>query len=292
MRECELKTGVERAPRELSAGESGQLCKDETRARCAVCGITIERRLHALPVCGARDCRRAWLGRTAAASQRAIDARLHEVVSAAARALPEAPVAALLPANTRAMEPVTPALRDRFVASIRRRLVDYPLAVAPPEPRAHQDPGGGHALALHALLLQGCATCGGACCTRGGTHAFLSAAGLRGTAEAQTDGDTGAALETLYTAHLPATHYAGSCVFHGERGCTLPRALRSDTCNRYLCGELTALSRALTGADGERAVVGAATWSSLERVAVIDALGAEQLPLPAIATTFDVSTPA
>ena len=26
-----------------------------------------------------------------------------------------------------------------------------------------------------------------------------------------------------------------SCVYHGADGCALPRALRSDTCNRYFC---------------------------------------------------------
>ena len=202
------------------------------------------------------------------------------MVAGCAGGLPETAAVALLPANTRVTEPVTAALQDRFVATIRARLRDYPSDVAPPERRAHHDPEGGHALSVHALLGQGCATCGGACCTRGGTHAFLSAAALRGTAAEHTQGDTGTPLETLYTRYLPATHYAGSCVFHGERGCTLPRALRSDTCNRYLCGELTALSRALTGAPGERAVVGAATWSSLERVAVIDASGVRDIPLP------------
>lgn len=267
---------------ETSRRESGQLCKDETLAQCTVCGITIERRPHALPVCGARDCRRAWLGQNAAASQRAIDAHFRAIVSTVASERAGAPPVAMLPANTRAMEPITPAMRAAFVASMRARLRDFPLAVAPPEPRAHHDPVAGRALAMHALLGQGCATCRGACCTRGGTHAFLSAAGLRGTAAEHTSGDTGLALEALYGAHLPESHYAGSCVFHGERGCTLPRAIRSDTCNRYLCGELTALSRALTGASNERAVVGAATWSSLERVSVIDASGAELVPLPAV----------
>ena len=245
-----------------------------------MCGTSIATRPHALEVCNARECRRAWLGRNAAASQRGIDATFRDVVTRCAAGIRDNVAVGLLPANTRAMEPVTPALQERFVATIRARLRDYPADVAPAEPRAHHDPDGGHALSTHALLGQGCATCGGACCTRGGTHAFLSAAALRGTAAEHTQGDTGVALELLYTGYLPATHYEGSCVFHGERGCTLPRAIRSDTCNRYLCGELTALSRALTGAPGERAVVGAATWSSLERVAVIDASGAQHIALP------------
>jgi hypothetical protein len=231
------------------------------------------------------------MGRNASGVQRAIDGTFRDLLTECARELPEPVPVALLPANTRGLEPVSPALRERFVATIRARLSNYPPDVAPAEPRAHHDPVQGSDVAAHALLGQGCATCGGACCTRGGTHAFLSAAALRGTAREHTQGDTGLPLERLYTAHLPATHYAGSCVFHGERGCTLPRALRSDTCNRYLCGELTALSRALSGAVGERAVVGAATWSSLERVAVIDASGMHEVPFSTIAAAPSLPAP-
>jgi hypothetical protein len=124
---------------------------------------------------------------------------------------------------------------------------------------------------VEAMMRLGCALCAGHCCTHGGTHAFLGTSDLRRIAETMTDGDSGVALEHLYTAHIPDAHYAGSCVFHGERGCTLPRSLRSSTCNRYLCGGLSTLRRALTDTEAGTAVVGAATWSGLERVAALDA---------------------
>ena len=258
-------------------------CKDET-GRCQVCDAPITPRPHALPVCTDRRCRRAWLGPHAAARQREIDASLETVVRAAAQAGTAGEQVgtsiALLPANTRALEPVSSTLRDRFVQSMRARLRDYPPERTVAEPRFEDPvPTDTSEHFVSATLALGCATCRGACCTRGGTHAFLGAAALRDMARRHTNGDTGAPLEALYAEHLPAAHFADSCVFHGERGCTLPRALRSNTCNRYLCGALTSLGRALTAAGSDRAVVGAATWSSLERVAVIERGEARELPL-------------
>ncbi len=45
-------------------------------------------------------------------------------------------------------------------------------------------------------------------------------------------------LLQLYNERVPAAGYAGSCIFHGKRGCTLDRSLRSDVCNSYFCGGL------------------------------------------------------
>jgi hypothetical protein len=39
----------------------------------------------------------------------------------------------------------------------------------------------------------------------------------------------------LYADRVPAVGYDHSCLFHGERGCTLSRSLRSDVCNSYFC---------------------------------------------------------
>ena len=285
MRECERPNDRHAISAGPATTDGDGMCKDETGGRCRMCGTHIGVRAHALPVCPARKCRRAWLGSSAAAAQCAIDLRMRTVVAeCAGESGVYGRVVALLPANTRAMEPVTADLRERFVCTLRARLRDYPRDHAPDSPGTvdRSDPLTPDLLPLHPMLEQGCATCRGACCTRGGTHAFLSADRLRRTASENGLADTGAALEALYTAHLPTTHYTDSCVFHGERGCTLPRVLRSDTCNRYLCGGLSALNRALTGAPGETAVVGAATWSSIERIAVIDESGARSLPLSAL----------
>ncbi len=41
-----------------------------------------------------------------------------------------------------------------------------------------------------------------------------------------------------YMGHVPERHVGRSCVYHGERGCSLPRTTRSDTCNVHACETL------------------------------------------------------
>jgi hypothetical protein len=101
-------------------------------------------------------------------------------------------------------------------------------------------PTGDEARALGAA----CATCRGWCCRRGGTHAFLEADRIRRLMDERPD-LTPADVVELYTSHLGATHLEGGCVFQGEQGCRLPRDLRGDTCNAYLCPDLVTLRRRL-----------------------------------------------
>jgi hypothetical protein len=88
-------------------------------------------------------------------------------------------------------------------------------------------------------LARGCATCRGSCCRRGGNHAFLDAASIRrilANEEALDPID----LEARYESRVHATHLEGGCLFQGPQGCRLPRTLRSNTCNDWLCEDLTA----------------------------------------------------
>lgn len=204
-----------------------------------------------------------------------------------ARSLP----VVLLPANTRSLVPLPTASRAAFLASFdlalaRAMALPLPLpdAVEPTatdEARARADAG--DAASWDASLSLGmvggsCGTCGGACCTAGGTHAFLKADSLlriraQRAGEAQAE-DRPEAIRALYVAALPAEHYHDSCVFHARDGCTLPRGLRSNLCNRYQCGGLTQLSRALTTSGAHAAYVGAADATQLLRVALVSEEGA------------------
>lgn len=267
---------------------------DEAAECCLVCGVEIERRPDHFAVCDARRCRVAFLGAHPRAGLRAIDdalrSRLHElaalmlaaptlapgVAPSVAGTVPYAtPIEALLPANRRALVPVDSADREAFAAAVAGRLAKYPISTREEETRT-----GGDGIdvddAIERAMQQGCATCRGACCTRGGAHAFLTAAGLRATATALglRLEDTpvqvwSTALHELYAGYLPGMHYAASCVFHAERGCALPRELRSDTCNTYLCGGLATLRRALQASPAPQVVIGAASWCGIERVAVV-----------------------
>jgi hypothetical protein len=53
--------------------------------------------------------------------------------------------------------------------------------------------------------------------------------------------------------HRTETH---SCVNHGANGCSLPREMRSDTCNDFYCGTLSAwIAKAEAEPGPERALV-------------------------------------
>lgn len=95
---------------------------------------------------------------------------------------------------------------------------------------------------VDALFGQTCAFCRGGCCTGGDTHAHLAVGTLRRWLDEHPASRPRDAL-AAYLSHLPGASYEGSCVNHTERGCALPRALRSDTCNRYYCGALVVLRR-------------------------------------------------
>ena len=46
------------------------------------------------------------------------------------------------------------------------------------------------------------------------------------------------AIVRLYVGHVPPEAYAGSCIFHGKKGCTLGRSMRANICNTFFCRDL------------------------------------------------------
>jgi len=104
---------------------------------------------------------------------------------------------------------------------------DQPLTPSPAQQTA--------AAEVDTLLGQVCAQCTGYCCRLGaGRHAFLDAQALL-AARQHEPARAHAALVDSYLAALPERHHAGSCGFHGEHGCVLPRQRRAAICNSYEC---------------------------------------------------------
>ena len=188
---------------------------------------------------------------------------------------------AMVPANTREttalpMEPRR-AFLDRLETTVRRVFaanvvpdpmvhVDEVAAIAPLAPPADalDSP------ALTAILGRSCATCRGECCTAGGNHAFLRDDSIERVRSEHPSLDADALL-ARYADHLPARHYRGSCVYHASDGCALPRDLRSNLCNRYVCGGLTQLKSALAASESAAAFVAAADSVHLRRMALVSA---------------------
>ncbi|HNN95516.1 MAG TPA: hypothetical protein PKI03_24730 [Pseudomonadota bacterium] len=101
-------------------------------------------------------------------------------------------------------------------------------------PPAYVDP---ESPGLQALSAATCRACGGKCCRHGGTQAYINHDSLR-QFRALRPHDSPEDFVATYADRLAAQTYEGSCVQHGSGGCTLPRALRSETCNRHLCDGL------------------------------------------------------
>lgn len=159
----------------------------------------------------------------------------------------------VVPANDAGPVPLEPSARAGFRAHLRRVLAE--LEATGPSPREPGTRGAAEAPSTEeaAAIARACATCRGWCCRRGGTHAFLDARSLERVLLADPT-RTADEVEATYLAHLGETHLEGGCVFQGEAGCTLPRTLRSDTCNTWLCADLRAQrARWTAGVDVPRA---------------------------------------
>ena len=129
--------------------------------------------------------------------------------------------------------------RERYRAHLLRVLAA--IADTPAETPAAADDAA--ATAPSSLPGQLCALCGGGCCTRGGDHAYLSVPTLRRFMAAQPQLSNDEVLAAYLDRVAPSTEH-GSCINHTRQGCSLPRDMRSDTCNRYACESLARLQAA------------------------------------------------
>lgn len=190
----------------------------------------------------------------------------------------------LLPANARAIVSLPVASRNAFLAHVGT-LLGTAFEAAPrdnalpmsAEDRASRvnagDIGGARESTTLSdeMVAAACATCRGECCASGGDHAFLRQDSITRVRArfAENGPDDATDLLNVYASYLPPRHYHGSCVYHEESGCALPRDLRSNLCNRYHCAELTQLERLL---DPRRpaAYVGAADGTRLRRLTRVE----------------------
>jgi len=213
---------------------------------CWSCGAAIEPLQAAGQggVCDRFQCRAAWAQRHRQAEADAERLR-HEAAGDALRGAgvdPDLASWSLTPANPGTVVPLAAERREKFLRHLRRVVGEAAgdtRATTRPQPPTTGDearfdpPGPEEQQALEA----GCATCRGWCCRRGGTHAFLESGRIRRLLEERPTLSESDVVE-LYASHLGDDHLEGGCVFQGDRGCGLPRELRGDTCNRYLCPDL------------------------------------------------------
>lgn len=203
-------------------------------ARCRHCGAALgalRARLRAVcqrPACLQREDAQGQLqqrGMLAAQLRGAL------ATSAAASAAADVAVVWIRPYAVTLVD-LPEALRGPHLAYLERIATDPALAAVPPADPAPE------AATPHRAEGQLCGWCGGRCCRFGGEHdAYLKPAHLRRW-QHEHPGSTLADAASAYAERLPRQHVEGSCLYHGERGCTLDRTMRSDVCNRFACDGL------------------------------------------------------
>jgi len=145
---------------------------------------------------------------------------------------------AALPANEQTTAPLPQTRRETFLVNVAAaidRALDDPDRPVPesPESPPRRD----------ALIGSACAACRGSCCTHGGNHAYLYPDHFR-RLHRDHPGRSRDELVAEYRSYLPAEVYHDSCVYHTTAGCALPRGLRSNLCNTFLCSGLAELVEA------------------------------------------------
>lgn len=154
------------------------------------------------------------------------------------------------------------ALREHLRALVAEALAD-PERSCETEPQRtprHEDEA--------AFLRGACALCRGRCCQDGGNNAFLTADTMREYFEQHPGRDVEEVVED-YLCYVPQISYEGSCIYHAESGCTLPREMRSEVSRNFYCIDLREFRISFDGT--EDCAFGVATESGeVMRAAVID----------------------
>jgi hypothetical protein len=140
----------------------------------------------------------------------------------------------IVPRNDRALVGISAnrvqRLRSHLLSVMARTKPAEPVSSSRPEPEGF----------AARVARAACALCRGWCCRNGADDAFLDEPTLARAGLAMPDRE---AVMQYYLDRVPAVVHEGSCIFHGERGCTLDRSMRSDVCNSYFCGGLHAYVR-------------------------------------------------
>lgn len=169
----------------------------------------------------------------------------------------------VVPYQNRPLLPTTPKQQRRFWDQLER-LMDFAFREEPGIVRydredAEQGP----------LMDAACILCKGHCCLQGGPHnAFLEIEDIQ-RFRVRHRGATREDIRAAYREQMPEMTIVMSCVFHGSLGCTLPREMRSQLCNSFVCRGQSVLAQG-KAADKTAAVILAAPQSKAVAGATFD----------------------
>ncbi|MEL7469646.1 MAG: hypothetical protein AAFN27_14415 [Pseudomonadota bacterium] len=170
----------------------------------------------------------------------------------------------IVPYQNRPLLPTTPKQKRRFWEQLDK-LMDFAFREEPGVVRqdredAEQGP----------LMDAACILCKGQCCLNGGpNNAFLEVEDIQ-RFRIRNPGATREDIKAAYEALMPEETCVMSCVFHGIYGCTLPREMRSQLCNSFVCRGQNLLAQGAAAGD-KAAVLLAAPQNKAVAAATFDA---------------------
>jgi len=137
--------------------------------------------------------------------------------------------------------------RDRQAAGFKAEYRDDLDEGAPPAASGTEQESAqqlAHSEAQHAaakaLVVTACTACRGNCCTNGGESAYITGRTMLSYLERWPDHDD-ATIVARYLSLVGAETLQGGCIFQSDIGCTIPRGLRSVTCNTFYCDSINRL---------------------------------------------------
>lgn len=245
---------------------------------CRVCGVELDRHDAIRGICKLAECRRLDVPYQLARREQSLHSRIRKV-AAQLWLEDEDRGTAYVPANSSKLEPLPKqrqvAIRAHISQIIRQALSDSENNVARPDEKLSPRHGLSENYDRLPLLDALCGLCQGYCCHLGGDTAFLTTAVIRRVMHARPN-STSSEIEADYVACIPDIHYSGSCVYHTEQGCALPRDLRSGVCNHYICEDLAKTIRQWEALD-HHCVVASAEGMRVERIAKMTESGIDSI---------------
>ena len=127
------------------------------------------------------------------------------------------------------------------------------------------------------VLFKVCTVCEGVCCYHGKDGAFLDVEAI-GRFLSAHPGMSRETAVAVYLGPVPHRGYEGSCVYHTDSGCALPRALRAPLCVGYECHGLKDLREHVCTTGQSRGFVAVRHDARIIRSAFIDVSSIRHYP--------------
>lgn len=235
--------------------------------RCRGCGCKLSIVQSVRGLCDNPQCRRKDVGYQ---EQQKRQATLQHIRQNLPPSWPSNIAIAILPRNTRRLVPLSSA-RIKAHRQHLEQIIQEAKTLSHQNETTATTSGISPAQTELPVLDAACGLCRGDCCYTGGTTAWLEAATIQ-RLQWQNIPVSETRIVEYYLSYLPEISFENSCIYHAENGCSLPRKIRSNVCNQFLCRGLAEVVTILSAEPG-MGVAASMRGNTSNELALIDSLG-------------------